>query len=295
MPVNPKDPDASLVPLFKNHAIPNTAKSAKAGRPIFDDMEVCEIRIPGSRDVKVVPATAFSDWTYDQFTGEQIKRTYAERFASQYRQFKMKDVQTKAGTPLEYVPFLTEGKRAELKALNVYTIEALAHIDGQELKNLGLGGRELKNQAVAFLEDTSKTAPSSQMAAELEALKARNQILEEDNKALAARRAMQEKAKPETPPFGNAMLDLEALKARNQILEEDYNKALAARRAMQEKAKSETPPSGNAMLDAMSDPQLKEYIKSQTGGRVLGNPARKTLLRMAVDATPKLSEADQVA
>ena len=32
------------------------------------------------------------------------------------------------------------------RALNLYTVEQLAAIDGQELKNLGPGGRELKNQ-----------------------------------------------------------------------------------------------------------------------------------------------------
>jgi hypothetical protein len=176
-----QDPDDVLVALFKNHAALNDAKSLEAGRPIYDDIEVVEIRSPGSRDFKVFPANAFSHWQTHPHTGEQIKITYAERFVHQYQQFKRHAAQTKSGTPLDYVPFLSEGKRAELRAQNIYTIEALAAIDGQELKNLGTGGRDLKNAAEEYIADTkANVAPSMKLQAELEQLRARNAVLEED-------------------------------------------------------------------------------------------------------------------
>jgi hypothetical protein len=180
-----KDPDAPIVALFKHHAIKNEGRSIKEGRPIYDDMEICEIRFAGSRNVSVFPALAFSHWTIDPETQEQIAVTYAERFQRQYRQFKEHTMQTKSGTPLAQVPFLTEARRAELRALNIYTIEALAQVDGQELKNLGSYGRDLKNKAIEFIADAKVGAPTAEMMAELEALRARNQILEEDNKLMA--------------------------------------------------------------------------------------------------------------
>ena len=179
-----RDPDASVVPLFKNHAVKNDAKTAKAGRIIFDDLEICEIRFGGSRNVFVFPATAVSHWIEDPQSGEQVAVTYAERFAKQYRQFKEQDQQTKSGTPLTHVPFLTEARRAELRALNIYTCEALAAVDGQELKNLGQGGRDLKNRAQEFIEAAKVNAPNMELAAELEQLRAKNAILEEDAKAI---------------------------------------------------------------------------------------------------------------
>ena len=181
-----RDPDANIVASFKNHAVKNEGKSAQAGRPIFDDVEVCELRYPGSRNVGVYPATSFSHWATDPESGEQVKVTYAERFPRQYQQFKARSQQTKSGTPLDYVPFLTEGKRAELRALNIYTVEQLAAIDGQELKNLGPGGRDFKNRATEYLQTSDGNAVNTQMAAELETLRARNVVLEEDNQRLAA-------------------------------------------------------------------------------------------------------------
>lgn len=181
-----QDPDTAIVATFKYLALKNDAKSLAAGRPIFDDAEVVEIRFPGKRDYSVHHATAMSHWRDDPETGEQTLVTYAERFSHQYRQFKQQQQQTKSGTPLSHAPFLTEARRAEMRALNIYTVEALALIEGQELKNLGYAGRELKNKAQEYIAESKKAAPSMHLMAELDAAKARMAVLEEDNKMLKA-------------------------------------------------------------------------------------------------------------
>ena len=189
MQMQSRDPDANLVATFRHHPQKNEAKTLAEGRQIFDDLEVVDIRVPGSRDFKTFPALTFARWVTDPITGEQTKQTYAERFSHQYRQWKAQQQQTKSGTPLDHCPFLTEGKRAELRAQNVYTVEQLAAIDGQELKNLGLGGRELKNRASEFIAESKNSAPNLQMAAELEAMRAQNALLAEDLEALKLRQA----------------------------------------------------------------------------------------------------------
>lgn len=203
-----RDPDEMLVVLFKNYAIPNRAKTLEAGRPVFDDEEMCEIRAPGMKDVKVFPANTFSRWVVDPETGEQTKQSYAERFSHQYRQFKAKATQTKSGTPLNYARFLSEGRQAELRAQNIYTVEQLAAIEGTELANLGPGGREMKNNAVAYIEESRQSAPNLQMIEELQAIKARNAILEEDAARFKAllEQEQQQKAS-EAGEFDNMSLD----------------------------------------------------------------------------------------
>jgi hypothetical protein len=182
-----RDPDDSVVAVFKDFAVKNEGKSVQAGRPIYDDVEVVELRFPGSKNWSAYPATAFSHWGVDPQTGEQIKITYAERFRRQYQQFKSHSTQTKSGTPLQYAPFLTEARRAELRAQNIYTVEALAAIDGLELKNLGQGGREMKNAAMEYIQESQSGAISVQVQAEMEALRAKNQVMEEDLAALKAK------------------------------------------------------------------------------------------------------------
>jgi hypothetical protein len=183
----PRDPDETLVVLFRHLETQNDVKTLAEGRPVFDDIEVVEIRLPGNKDVKVFPATAMStQWIRDPYSGSEHQITYAERFSHQYQQFKAKAAQTKSGTPLDYAPFLTAGRRAELRAQNIYTVEQLAAVEGTELKHLGPDGRGYKNQAVEYLAESKAGAPTLQMAAELEALRVRNAMLEEDAKYKAA-------------------------------------------------------------------------------------------------------------
>jgi len=176
--------DDKIVPLFRNLAQQNKLKSDSEGRPIFDDIEAVEIRFPGSRNFGVYPAHQMSHWTIDENTGEQRPVHYAERFRRQYNQFKDHQEQTKSGTPLDFAAFLTEGKRAELKSQNIYTVETLAAVEGAELKNLGPGGRDMKNKAQEYINAGKSRVPDIKMQADLDAMRAKLQTLEEDNNAL---------------------------------------------------------------------------------------------------------------
>jgi hypothetical protein len=163
--------DPLVIPVFKIHTQKNEAKSKEAGRPIFDDMEVVEVRFAGDRNkISVFPAHSICGETQDE-SGDTIKITYAQRWSDQYKRFKAKQQQVAEGTPVDELPFLTQAKRSELKALSIYTAEALAALDGQPLKNLGQGGRDLKNQAQAYLDNAKGSANVTKMAAELEELR----------------------------------------------------------------------------------------------------------------------------
>lgn len=155
-----------LVPRFYIHTTQNEAKSLKEGRPIFDEMEVCEVRMAANKQtVGVFPAhEVFRKISRNDGSMEQL--TYAIAFNEQYKKFKANEAQDMSGTPLSEAPFLSQAKRLELKALNVHTVEALAAVDGQPLKMLGMTGREMKNQAMAYLAKAGDSADVTRLAAE---------------------------------------------------------------------------------------------------------------------------------
>jgi hypothetical protein len=163
--------DPLVIPVFKIHTQQNKALTKKEGRPIFEDMEVVEVRFAGNRQtVSVFPAHAICGEMQDD-EGDSRPMTYAERWPDQYKRFKAKVQQIASGTPVDELPFLTQAKRSELKALSIYTAEALAALDGNELKNLGQGGRELKNQAIAYLDNAKGSADVTRMAQQIEEMK----------------------------------------------------------------------------------------------------------------------------
>lgn len=161
-----QDNNSLVVPYFRNEPFQDFEASAREGRPIFRDREVCEIRIAGDRNfAPVVPAHDM----WQRVDGEEI--TYAMRFKDAYARFQEGREQVAYGTPLSELPFLTEAKRAELRALKVYTAEALASLDGKPLSNLGQQGRELKNQAQAYLDSAKGSAQTVALSREVEQLR----------------------------------------------------------------------------------------------------------------------------
>lgn len=173
-------PNENLVHArFFMHTAPNEVKSKEAGRPIFDEYEAVEIRFAANKQtVHVAPAHEIYRTKRNFSTGEATPVTYAMDFNEQYLKFKEGVAQDGSGTPLSELPFLTQGKRLELKSLNIHTAEALAALDGTPLKRLGMGGRELKNQAQAYLDNAAGSVDVVKLAAQNAALMARIEALE---------------------------------------------------------------------------------------------------------------------
>lgn len=234
--------DTRLVVTFENIAVHNEAQSREKGRPVFDDMEVCRIRMGGDRlQSPVFPAWAEAPGGMENDDGFIVPCTYAEKYADQYKRFKEGKQQTQDGTPVEYLPFLTPAKVKELKALHIYTAESLASLDGQPLKSLGQGGRDWKNQAQAYLDSAHGSATATKLALENEEL----------------RRLLDEARKERTAP---------AIEGTERVQENlGYGK--------------EADPVSE--FESWDDDLLKEYIKEKTGKKPQGNPNHDTLVQTA--------------
>jgi len=163
----PQKADSLLIVKFYHDAVQNKFKSHEQGRPVFDDIEMCEINLPADRArTLIVPAMA--EWKRFGTT----KVSYAERFQAHYARFKANEGPVVEGTPLTEAPFLSMAQKASLKALQVYTIEQLASLTGQALKNIGAGGLATQQQAVAYLAKASGTADVVAMQRQIDELKA---------------------------------------------------------------------------------------------------------------------------
>jgi len=162
----PHKADALLIVKFYHDAVQNKMASHKAGRPVFDDIEMCEINLPADR-ARTLLVPAHAEWT--RFGTTRV--TYAERFKNHYARFKADEGPIVEGTPLSEAPFLSMGQKASLKALQVYTIEQLASLTGQALKNIGAGGLASQQQAVAYLAKASGTADVVDMQRQIDELR----------------------------------------------------------------------------------------------------------------------------
>lgn len=249
-----------IYPTFRVHTTPNEVKTKQAGRPIFDEMEVVEIRFAGDKQkVAVFPAHDIDPEATRANNNEPV--TYAMRYGDQYRAFKNQTEQSVTGTPLEELPFLTQARRRELKALNIHTAEALAALDGQPLKQIGPGGREQKNQAQAYIDNAAGSADVTAMAAELASL--RQQLAERD---ATLREIATIQPAPQFP------LEQEDHGLRDDEEEDEDGEDEGSEQDGAEKN-----------LEDCTDAELKAFIKKETGQAVKGNPSRQTLIERAME------------
>jgi hypothetical protein len=121
---------------------------------------------------------------------------YIDRFPEHYKAFKDSVEYHGDGTPISELPFLSEAQRANLRVFNVHTAEQLAALDGTPLQSIGMGARDLKNKAQAFLDAASGTADLTKYAAENAGLKDQMAVMQKQIDELLAGKA----AAPATLP-----------------------------------------------------------------------------------------------
>ena len=152
-------------PRFFMDAVPNEAASKKQGRPIFDESEMVEVRIPGDKLFVFV---------------SPVEDHHKERWPEQYAAFKRGEERAASGTPIEHwaAPTMTRSRVAELKAANILSVEELSAVPDNVLPKLGMGARELREQARSYLATAKDSAAGAAQAAENAALKAQMAALQ---------------------------------------------------------------------------------------------------------------------
>src|SRR5690606_17680146 len=111
---------------------------------------------------------------------------HRQRWPQIYEQFKRGIEQRMEGTPLDEWSKLTASKIAELKALNIHTVEALAAIADGNIQRLGMGGRELVKSAQKWLEISKDNAKVDQIIAENNRLNDELEMLKQQIREMGA-------------------------------------------------------------------------------------------------------------
>ncbi|MEM9969520.1 MAG: hypothetical protein AAF762_00255 [Pseudomonadota bacterium] len=177
------DDTPSLHVEFFTEAVESPAKSKEAGRKIFEPEERIRIKWVGDRNRELVaPAHQKSRWDSER----QAYLTYAERFARHYEAFKVDQEPLEDGTPLSVVPWVGVAQVAELKAMNVRTVENLAALPDRALPKLGPGYRTLREEAQKFLDASASTASTRALTDQIAELQAQIAKLQDTSAAPAA-------------------------------------------------------------------------------------------------------------
>lgn len=159
------------------------AKSREKGRPVYEDIDVIEIRNPADQFTVIVRAAT-----------EQDKRTYRKAWTAYSNENKADKVE---GTLLREWRGITRAQAQEAAYFKILTVEQLAEADEETIADLGMEWFDLKKDAELYLLDTQSTAERTAMADENQKLRKQ---LEEMQKALAEQQQGDDKPKKRGRP-----------------------------------------------------------------------------------------------
>jgi len=158
--------DNGLIVSFYMEAERQGAESEKAGREIYKDKPYIWIRFPGDRNREVRRRV-------DESGRRNQGVSDLDRIPQQLAAFKNQNEQVNEGTPIEEWAPASKSMCLMFKGLNIHTVENLGAVPDSALQNLGHGGREMRDKAVAWLS-------KAEGSAEFLALNKKNKSLEED-------------------------------------------------------------------------------------------------------------------
>lgn len=226
---------------FYSDAEEDEAATRKEGVPKFKDTEFVRVRFVGDKTQAIVaPAHSL---TFDP--EERRECTYAEKFPKHYAAFKEQRAGFLDGTPIEQLPGITNSRILEFKAQKVFTIEALAQLDGSNLNRLGMHARDWKNKATAWLDAAREGAVDAKLAAQ------------------------------------NADLQAQLAEMTKRLDAMAFNPEFAAK-AKDEDETPKVPVVEAGPFAGHTAGDLRTFIKAK-GGTWKGNPGLDTLLAMATD------------
>jgi len=165
--------DETLLVKFYYLSVADKAASSEAGRPMFKEVEMIDIKVPGQRDGVARPASPRDKG----------------RFPRHYQAFKNRMEAPSDGTPLSEWPAISRSFADQLSFANVKTVEALADLNDNLMHNIP-GVQNYKQKAKDWLEATKDDAVLSQMRDELTA---RDQTIAEQGETMEQQATMIEK------------------------------------------------------------------------------------------------------
>jgi hypothetical protein len=156
-------PAQELRPDFFMDSVKDEVASRDAGREIWRDIERVRIIIPGAVASIVV---------------KNVDNSHRERWPGEYEAFKAGREAPVSGTALEAWPILSRAQIAELRHLQIRTVEELANLSDAQVQNIGMGGMRLRELAAAYLDEAAHEALISKVTAENDVLRSRVAALE---------------------------------------------------------------------------------------------------------------------
>lgn len=182
--------DQGIFAEFFSDAILDDNETKKQGRPIYRNVDMLRMMFPGDTTKEVIRIVRTEP--------QGREPADPDRFPRQWAAYKSQMQQVQDGTPIEQWPPINKAQALELKAVNIHTVEQLAATTDVNLK--WMGARQLRDNAIAWLNEAKSGAETIALRNEIEDLKQQLTALQNTNAAVAANKPQPAPAIPSPLP-----------------------------------------------------------------------------------------------
>ncbi len=159
-----REETAGTYALFFKQPVQNNFKTKQEGRPIFEEQDYIRIVIPANKLESPVRPVRDED---------------KEKWPREWARYQRGEQEAVEGTPLDALTQLSGSRKQELKALNIHTVEHLAAVGDQNLMNMGMGARQERDAAKAFLAMAKDQSAFTKLTADNEYMRGQIELMQE--------------------------------------------------------------------------------------------------------------------
>lgn len=160
---------------FTTEAVENKAETLKQGKWVGTDVEMVHITSPYTKDEHDKKVTAWLALLDLQLMQGRIPRAHYDYYKAQYKAWKDGQEMPLNGTPIKGWPMISPAQQQVLISCRILTVEDLAGINDDGIRQIGMGAVDMKGRAIAFLAQATDKGP---LTMQMAATEARNRELE---------------------------------------------------------------------------------------------------------------------
>ena len=159
---------------FENRVIEDKQASLKQGQFIGKNVHFAKITPPYSKDCMDIKVDQWKMNLEADVREGRIPKEWVDNYLAQYEAWKSGQELPPVGTAIRGWGVISPAMQETLIRMNILTVEDLGAVNDEGIRRIGMGSLDLKNKAVAWLQQMKDKGP---LTMEVSALKNENDSL----------------------------------------------------------------------------------------------------------------------
>lgn len=169
---------------FDTKEVEDPKRTKELGRLTYRNQDYAVVTAPGGKSNNVHRIESFWELMEQESRSGRIDYAWLQQWRAAYESYKAGQQPALDGTPIHGWKLLSNAQQQDLIQFNVMTVEQLANLTDEGMRNLGMGALEMKRRAQAWIAQNdakeSGTLKLAELSRENDSL--RDQVLMLSNK-----------------------------------------------------------------------------------------------------------------